>query len=134
MAFSEEELRKNIPALPDFQSIEITQAEEGHVAFRFVPPASVANFHGNMHGGLVYTLCEIAAGMTASTFGKNNVALNGSINYLRRCELNKALTVETDTSHNGRSTMVHHVRVIDEAEKLIAEANFTLFVLPNDNA
>ena len=129
-AFTEEDLRKNIPALPDLQSIEITQAEEGHVVYCFTPPASLANFHGNVHGGLVYTLCEIAAGMTASTLGKNNVALNGSINYIRRCELGQSLLVETSTSHNGRSTLVHHVSVMSEAEKLIAEASFTLFVLP----
>ena len=125
-----EELRKNIPALPDLQSIEVIEAEECHIVYRFTPPETLANFHGNVHGGLVYTLCEIAAGMTASTVGKNNVALNGSINYIRRCELGQLLTVEGSVSHNGRSTLVSHVTVTSEAGKLIAETTFTLFVLP----
>ena len=129
-AFTIEELRKNIPALPDLQSIQVDQAEEGHVVFSFTPPASLANFHGNMHGGLVYTLCEIAAGMAASTLGKNNVALNGSINYLRRCMIDEPLTVESTTSHNGRSTLVHHVTITNTAGKLVADTTFTLFVLP----
>ena len=128
--FTEKELRKNIPALPDFQSITITQAQEGFIAFQFCPPASLANYHGSVHGGLVYTLCEIAAGMTASTLGKNNVALNGSINYLRRCALEQPLNVECSSCHNGRSTIVVQAHIVDEAGKSIAESSFTLFVLP----
>ena len=126
--WTEQNIRKNIPALPDLQTIEIQEVEAGRVVYGFTPPATLANYHGNMHGGLVYTLCEIAAGMVGSSLDKDNVALNGSINYVRRCPLEQPLTVTGTTSHNGRSTIVVHVSVTAE-DKLIAEATYTLFVL-----
>ena len=126
---NKEELRKNIPALPELQSIEITEAGEGQVSYTFTPGPECANYHGDVHGGIVYTLCEIAAGMAATTLGKNNVALTGNINYLRRCALGEQASVHCTTAHAGRSTGVHHVRIENPQGKTIAEATFTLFVL-----
>ncbi len=123
------DLRKNIPALPQLQSIEVVEAQEGHVVYTFTPPAEMANYHNNVHGGMVYTMCEIGAGMVANTLGKDNVAITGSCNYIRKCQIGEPVTVEGTAQHNGRSTVVVRVVVRNSADKTVAETTFTLFVL-----
>ncbi len=125
-----EELRKNIPALPDYDGMTVQSAEEGHVVCSFSAPESFANYHGMTHGGFIYGICEIVAGMTCTTCGADNVALAGNINYLRQCPLGEELRIEGTTDHNGRRTKVHRI-VITNAEtgKTIAETTFTMFVL-----
>lgn len=127
--FTEEDLLKNIPALPEAQGITIKLAEVGHVICEFTAPDEFKNYHGAMHGGLIYLLCEIVAGMGCTTCGHDNVAITGSINYIKQCPVGEPLELECTTAHNGRSSAVHHVFVRTQAGKLIAESTYTMFVL-----
>ncbi len=126
--FPEEELRKNIPALPELQSMQITLAERGHVICRFTPPKESMNYHGNVHGGFIYMMGEVVAGMGCTTCGRDNVALTGNINYIRKCPI-APLEIECTTDHCGRSTAVHKVVVRSDDGKLISETTFTMFLL-----
>ena len=51
------------------------------------------NVWGSVHGGFLYTMADTAAGAFARIrYGRRNVTLNGSMNYLRPTTHSKTLT------------------------------------------
>ena len=51
------------------------------------------NVWGSVHGGFLYTMADTAAGAFARIrYGRRNVTLNGSMNYLRPTTRSKTLT------------------------------------------
>lgn len=122
---------KNVTAQAEMASLRVVGAERGRIAFTIEAPATVANYHGSVHGGFLATLLEVAAGMVATTLEVNNVALTSAVNFIKRAPLGPLL-VEGEASHVGRSTIVTHCRVQTLEGKLLTEATFTLFVLPDE--
>lgn len=120
---------KNVTAQAEMASLRVTEAARGHIAFEIDVPATAANYHGGIHGGFLATLLEVAAGMTATTLGLNNVALASAVNFIKQAPLG-LVRVLGDASHVGRSTIVVHCRVETAEGTLLTEATFTLFVLP----
>ncbi len=120
---------KNVTAQAEMASLRITEAERGHIAFEVEVPETAANYHGGIHGGFLATLLEVAAGMTATTLGLNNVALTSAVNFIKQAPVGPVCAF-ADASHVGRSTIVVHCRLELPDGTLLTEATFTLFVLP----
>lgn len=82
---------------------------------------------GRAHGGMIYTLCDVAAGTAAASRGRVAVTLTGSINYLRAGYGGTTLRGRATEIKSGRQTAVYDVRVEDEAGRQIACATFTMY-------
>ena len=128
LSVSAKSLMDNVTAQEELKSVRVVESAPGRVAFEVTAPESVRNYHGTIHGGFLATVCEVAAGMTAYTLGKNNVALTSSVNFIKAVEPGR-LVVFGEASHAGRSTLVARCRVETPEGALVTEATFTLFVL-----
>ncbi len=82
---------------------------------------------GMAHGGMIYTLCDAAAGTAAASRGRIAVTLTGSINYLRPGYGGSRLRGHAIEIKSGNQTAVYDVLVDDGTDRQIARATFTMF-------
>lgn len=82
---------------------------------------------GVAHGGTIYSLCDVAAGTAAASRGRVAVTLSGVINYLRPGPAGHLLRGMANEIKSGRTTAVYIVEVLDEEDRLVATATFTMY-------
>jgi len=84
------------------------------------------NPQGMAHGGLIFTLCDVATGVAAVSTGRAVLTLNSSINFLAPGR-GKKLRAVGECIKDGRTIGLFEARVYDESDKLIAKGDFTIF-------
>ena len=88
------------------------------------------NVWGGVHGGFLYTMADTAAGAFARIkYGRRNVTLNGSINYLRTAAHAKNHTAVCREVTVGGHVGFFEVNITDEEERLIARAEVNMYFL-----
>lgn len=93
--------------------VELTQAG--------LNPFSIA------HGGLIFSLCDVACGVAARTCGRMTVTLDASINFLRPGKDTKYLTATGRVIKPGRTTAVCECEVRADDGTLLAKCISTAF-------
>lgn len=86
------------------------------------------NLNGVVHGGLLYTLADCVAGITARADGRNYATLSAHINFLRNVSQGR-LTATGETLKRGRRMTVIHVRVEDDKGTLLVDAAVDMCVI-----
>lgn len=103
--------------------------EEKSVLTADVTPEN-SNIWGGVHGGFLYAMADTAAGAFARIkYGRRNVTLNGSINYLRSAAHAKMLTAICREVKVGGHVGFFEVNITDEEECLIARAEVNMYFL-----
>lgn len=127
---SERELAKrllvNVTNQREYEGIRMLRATQGHVAFELEIPSTTLNYHGSIHGGFISALYEIGAGMVAHSFGRANVAISSSMNFIHARGLGK-VTVTASALHSGQSTAVVRSQIVHESGRMLASSTFTMF-------
>jgi acyl-CoA thioesterase len=80
-----------------------------------------------VHGGLLFTLCDSAAGNCVVLNGMNCVTQEGSIHYYSPAREGDTLLARAEIRKQGQTSAVANVEVTDQNGKLIADSTFTLF-------
>lgn len=106
--------------------LKILSAAEGYAEVLLPVRPEVLNPLGNVHGGAIYTLCDVAAGTATASTGRIGVTLSSSMNYLRPGRSDEDLLAKTSQLKCGRTTAVYSVDVY-QGERLIASGQFTMF-------
>jgi uncharacterized protein (TIGR00369 family) len=124
-----------LPAAPVMRTLafDIESVEAGRVAFRLRPDGFHYNPIGSVHGGVVATLLDSAAGCAVhSTLpaGVGYTSVDLSVKFLR------ALTVETGevratgwVVHPGRTIALARAELADGGGRLLAEATSSCLIL-----
>ena len=94
--------------------VEVTLRKEG------------LNPHGIAHGGLIFTLCDVATGVAARTGGRNTVSQDASIYFLRPGTKTEKLTARGRVIKEGRTTGYTEAEVFTDDGRLIAKAGVTI--------
>jgi acyl-CoA thioesterase len=81
---------------------------------------------GSAHGGLVYALCDVAAGVAAMGPNAGGVTQSGSLYYLRPAVGKKLRAVGT-VIKKGRTVSLVQTDVFDDANALVARGEFEYF-------
>ena len=95
-------------------TVEVTLRKEG------------LNPHGIAHGGLIFTLCDVATGVAARSGGRNTVSQDASIYFLRPGTRTEKLTAKGRVIKEGRTTGYTEAEVYTDDGKLIAKAEVTV--------
>mgnify|MGYP000075200346 CR=1 FL=1 len=74
--------RKSNPFM-DFCGIEAVRAEHDDCEVKMTITATDKNTHGFVHGGLLFTLADCVAGLTARSDGRNYVTQSAHINFIK---------------------------------------------------
>ena len=108
-----EGIRQHIQPIGGQENLELTEA--------------CLNLYGNAHGGFLFSLCDIAAGMSTYACEVTNVTQCAGINFVRGVN-SGTIYVESNIVHKGRHTAVCRVDITGEEEELLATGNFTMFL------
>ena len=95
-------------------TVEVTLRKEG------------LNPHGIAHGGLIFTLCDVATGVAARTGGRNTVSQDASIYFLRPGTNTEKLIAKGRVLKEGRTTGYAEAEVFTDDGKLVAKAGVTV--------
>jgi len=107
--------------------IKLIEITDNYASCRVELTPEVINSQGMAHGGIVFSICDVAAGFAAASIDRRLVTQGATINYLRPAAMGSILIAKAEPVKIGKTISVVEVRVYDEKERLIAQASFTVF-------
>ena len=84
------------------------------------------NLVGFVHGGLLFTMVDFCAATAARTDGRKYVTLQADTHYTGNVTEGR-ITAKSRIIHRGRSSVLVHVDVFDQQEKLLCCSDVTMF-------
>ena len=82
-----------------------------------------------VHGGLIFSLLDVATGVAARAGGRMTVTQNANIYYLRPGRNTEKLTAKGRVIKEGRQTGLCEAEIFDDDGTLIAKGTATVFYL-----
>lgn len=111
-----------------FDDVELLEVAKGRVVISLAVNEKLFNAYGIVHGGLLFTLCDTCAGITGNTLGKKSVTLQAGINYIKSVNTGNIRAI-SEVLHNGGSTIVINVKAYNDDDQLLADSNYTMYVI-----
>ena len=85
------------------------------------------NAAGCCHGGVIFSLADVAFALACNSHGTLAVALEMSISFLRAVPPGETITACCTERHRGRSTASYTIEVTDGTHNLVALLKTTAF-------
>lgn len=89
------------------------------------------NSLGMAHGGFVFSLCDVAAGVAVQQNGCTGVTLSSNM-YFMRPSKGKKLRCEGIIIKSGRTVSVVETTVYDDAGRMTARGSFEVYITSNE--
>lgn len=106
----------------------IEAIEPGYSRVSLVVTTSMLNFHGMTHGGLVFSLGDIAFAAASNSHGQTAVALNVATSFLRATAIGDHLVAEAKEVHLGGATALYDIVVTEKnSQQLVAKSQATVY-------
>ena len=128
-----EGIRRHIQPIGGLEHARLLEIQPGLAKVSVEIGKENLNLYGNLHGGFLFALCDMAAGMAAYAYGMTNVTMQGSLSFIRGVQ-GGTRYAEAVSQHRGRSTVVNRVTVRDEEGRLVADGTYTMFLTGNVGA
>lgn len=110
----------------DFCGIEAVRAEHDDCEVKMTITATDKNPHGFVHGGLLFTLADCVAGLTARSDGRNYVTQSAHINFIKNLTEGTIHACGTTLSR-GRTIVIIRVQIKSEDGRLLADGTVDMF-------
>lgn len=111
----------------EYNGIKIVSVSPEHSVLKATITENSLNPYGMLHGGLLYTLMDCAAGITARATEQDFVTQNAYVNYLSNSkDINEVYAEGTVVRRGNRLTVVH-VIVRTEDGKLLADGTIDMY-------
>ena len=99
--------------------IEVELAEPGHTRFAMVMRADLTNTFGTGHGGILFTLADMAFGFTCNAGGERAMTASAAIDYLAPAPVGARLIADArEVERQGRNVFYDVVISIDGGETI----------------
>jgi acyl-CoA thioesterase len=109
-----------------FLGIRVDRVEEGYASCSVTITDNMFNFLGVVHGGLIFTLADVAFSAAGNRDHSPSFALDVSGSFLKTAQLGDILVAEARLIHNTRRTGLYRMDISCNDE-LIATFNGTVF-------
>ncbi len=115
--------------------LRFLEAEPGYVVVEMPVRPEAFNLSGNLHGGAIATLVDVAAGSCAARASgfdptrQSLVTADLHVRYLGRPN-GDTVRAEARVMRSGRMLIVVEIRVLDPTDRVIAFADFSAMVVP----
>jgi len=106
--------------------ISIDTVEEGYASCSVSVTEGMLNFLGVVHGGLIFSLADVAFSAASNSDHFPSYALDVSGSFLRAPQVGDVITAEARRVHGTKRTGVYRIEVASGGE-LIATFNGTVF-------
>ena len=106
--------------------INIDKVEEGYALCSVTITKDMLNFLGVVHGGLIFSLADVAFSAASNSNHLPSYALNVSGSFLKTAKIDDVIVAEAKVIHTTKRTGVYRMQVLNNNE-LIATFNGTVF-------
>jgi acyl-CoA thioesterase len=107
--------------------IEVLEIKEGYSKIKMTIRQEMVNGFGIVHGGIAFSLADSAFAFACNNRNNLSVALDTSINFIKPVHVGDQLIAEAREIHNGKSTGLYHISVINQANHAVAFFKGTCF-------
>ena len=122
-------LRQNANGLNKLMNMHvITLDKDGGATVEVELTDELLNPLGMAHGGFVYSMCDIAAGVVVSQYAGKFVTLSGNL-YFMRPGKGKKLRCEARIIKRGRTVNVVDTCVFDDSGAVTAKGTFEIYIM-----
>ncbi len=95
----------------------------GHSRVSLRVNENMTNFHGTTHGGIIFSISDMAFAAAGNSQGNVAVALNVSICFLMPSYPGDLLVAEAKEEHSGNRTSLYNIKVYNkDTGKLVAKS------------
>lgn len=101
--------------------VEVLEIKEGYSRIRMTVRKEMINGFGIVHGGIPFSLADSAFAFACNNRNVLSVALDTSINFIKPVHVDDVLTAEAKELHNGKSTGLYHIAIINQNNHLVAQ-------------
>lgn len=100
----------------------IEEIDRGYSRVSLKVTGPMLNFHGMTHGGIVFSLGDIAFAAASNSHGQTAVALNVNVSFLRATGVGDHLIAEAREVNLGGATALYDIVVTEEnSHQLVAK-------------
>jgi acyl-CoA thioesterase len=114
-------------AFAELCGIELIEAGPGSARTRLVVEKQHLNSLGIAHGGIVFTLADMAFAAAAHSRGKSAVAINTTISFLKAGKTDTLYAEAKEVSRN-RKLATYSVQVTDSTGEVLALFQGTVYI------
>lgn len=125
------ELKKLVIENPFMQELnmEILEIERGYVKGRLQVTDKVLNPYGSVHGGCLYSLADITAGLAACTYGVYSSTIDGTMEYILPAIDTRYIICEAKEIRQGMHVSQYEAFLYDDKEQLVDKAVFSFYMM-----
>jgi acyl-CoA thioesterase len=110
-----------------WMGVEVLEVREGYSRIRMTIRKEMVNGFGIVHGGLPFSLADSAFAFACNNRNNLSVALDVTITFTKAVNVGDVLTAEAKEIHNGRSTGVYLVSIMNQKNEQVALFKGTCF-------
>jgi len=107
--------------------IEVLEVREGYSRIKMEVRKEMINGFNIVHGGIAFSLADSAFAFACNNRNVLSVALDTSINFLKPVSVGDTLTAVAEELHNGKSTGLYHITIINQFNNKVALFKGTCF-------
>jgi acyl-CoA thioesterase len=114
-------------AFSQWMDVKVLDIKEGYSKIQMTIRKEMVNGFGIVHGGLPFSLADSAFAFACNNRNNLSVALDVTITFTKAVDVGDTLTAEAKEVHNGRSTGVYLITVINQKNEQVALFKGTCF-------
>lgn len=114
-------------AFSQWMAIEVLEIKEGYSKIKMIVRKEMVNGFGIVHGGIPFSLADSAFAFACNNRNNLSVALDVTITFTKAVNVGDELTAEAKEVHNGRSTGVYLITIINQNKEQVALFKGTCF-------
>ena len=114
-------------AFSQWMDVKVLDIKEGYSKIQMTIRKEMVNGLGIVHGGLPFSLADSAFAFACNNRNNLSVALDVTITFTKAVNVGDTLTAEAKEVHNGRSTGVYLITVVNQKNEQVALFKGTCF-------
>jgi acyl-CoA thioesterase len=107
--------------------MEVCALNGGNATVRMTVKEEHLNAAQYCHGGVLFSLADVAFALASNSYGKLAVALDMSISFIKAVPPGAVLTAYCSERHRGKSTGSYTIEIRDEEDNLVSLLKATSF-------
>lgn len=114
-------------AFSQWLGIRVLEVREGYSRIQMTLRPEMLNGFGVIHGGICFSLADSAFAFACNNRNNLSMALDTSITFTKATQPGDVITAEAKELHNGRSTGLYLITLINQQEQQVGLFKGTCF-------
>ncbi|MEP6466348.1 MAG: hotdog fold thioesterase [Parafilimonas sp.] len=111
----------------EWLGINLVDVKIGYCKIKMIIREEMTNGFHVTHGGIIFSFADSALAFACNNRNNLSLALECNISFLQQVNVGDELTAETIEIHNGKSTGVYSINIINQNNKQVALFKGTCF-------